>query len=58
MNYLRLGLAALGGTAAYFAFGFLLFWLVPALIHESRKYPAVFRPKEKLLCQLDWSQLC
>ena len=49
MNYLSLGLAALGGTVAYFAFGFLLFWLVPALINESRKYPAVFRDKDKMM---------
>src|ERR1700690_1961911 len=49
MNYVRLGLAALGGTAAYFAFGFLVLWLVPALVNESRKYPAVFRPKEKMM---------
>jgi len=49
MSYSRLGLAALGGTVAYFAFGFLVFWLVPALINESRKYPAVFRAKEKMM---------
>jgi hypothetical protein len=49
MNYLSLGLAALGGTVAYFAFGFLLVGLVPALINESRKYPAVFRPKEEIM---------
>jgi hypothetical protein len=49
MNYLRLGLAALGGTVVYFAFGFLLFWLAPALINESRKYPAVFRDKDKMM---------
>ncbi len=49
MNYSRLGLAALGGTVAYFAFGFLVVWLVPALINESRKYPEVFRPKEKMM---------
>jgi hypothetical protein len=47
MNYLSLGLAALGGTVVYFAFGFLMVWLVPALIDESRKYPDVFRSKEK-----------
>ena len=34
---------------AYFAFGFLVLWLVPALINESHKYPAVFRPKEKMM---------
>jgi hypothetical protein len=49
MNYSRLALAALGATVAYFAFGFLLLWLVPALIDEAHKYPAVFRPKEKMM---------
>jgi hypothetical protein len=49
MNYLSLGLAALGGTVASFAFGFLSFWLVPALINEGHKYPAVFRPKEEMM---------
>lgn len=49
MNYLSLLLAALGGTVASFAFGFLVFWLVPALINESHKYPAVFRPKEEMM---------
>jgi len=48
MNYARLGLAALGGTVASFAFGLLVFWLVPALINEAHKYPAVFRPKEEM----------
>ena len=48
MSYSRLGLAALGGTVASFAFGFLVFWLVPALINEAHKYPAVFRPKEEM----------
>ena len=49
MNYSHLALAALGGTVASFAFGFLVLWLVPALINESHKYPAVFRPKEKMM---------
>jgi hypothetical protein len=49
MNYSSLGLAALGGTVASFAFGFLVFWLVPALIKEGHKYPAVFRPKEDMM---------
>jgi hypothetical protein len=49
MNYSRLALAVLGGTVAYFAFGFLLFWLVPALVEEAHKYPAVFRSKEKIM---------
>jgi hypothetical protein len=49
MSYLSLGLTALGGTVAYFAFGFLVLWLVPGLINEARKYPAVFRPKEEMM---------
>jgi len=49
MNYSHLALAALGGTVASFAFGFLVLWLVPALINESHKYPAVFRPKEEMM---------
>jgi hypothetical protein len=48
MNYSRLGLAALGGTVAHFAFGFLVLLLVPALINEAHKYPAVFRPLEEM----------
>jgi hypothetical protein len=49
MNYSRLGLAALGGTVASFAFGFLVLWLVPALFNEAHKYPAVFRSKEEMM---------
>ena len=49
MNYSRLVLAALGGMVASFAFGFLVLWLVPALIKEGHKYPAVFRPKEEMM---------
>jgi hypothetical protein len=49
MNYSRLGLAALGGMVASFAFGFLVMWLAPALFEEGHKYPAVFRPKEEMM---------
>ena len=49
MNYPSIGLAALGGTVAYFALGFLVFWLVPGFINEGHKYPAVFRPKEEMM---------
>jgi hypothetical protein len=49
MNYPRLALAALGGTAASFAFGSLVFWLVPGLVKEGHKYSAVFRPKEEMM---------
>ena len=49
MNYPRIGLAALGGTISSFAFGFLVLVLMPALIDEAHKYPAVFRPQEEML---------
>ncbi len=49
MNYSSLGLAALAATVASFAFGFLVLWLVPGLINEGHKYPAVFRPKEEMM---------
>ena len=49
MNYPRLALAALGGTVASFAFGSLVFWLVPGLVKEGHKYSAVFRPKEEMM---------
>ena len=46
MNYLRIALAGLGGTVAYFALGGLLFGMVPQLRDEFRKYPAVYRDQE------------
>lgn len=49
MNYSRLALAALGGTVASFAVGFLVLWLVPALFEETAKYPAVFRSKDEMM---------
>ena len=49
MNYPRLGLAALGGLIASFAVGFLVLLLLPALINEAHKYPAVFRPQEEMM---------
>ena len=49
MNYTRLGLAALVGMVASFAFGFLVLLLVPALFEEAHKYPAVFRPQEEMM---------
>ena len=49
MNYSRLALAALGGTVASFALGFIVMMLVPALLEEVQKYPAVFRPKDEMM---------
>ena len=49
MNYSRLALAALGGTIASFAVGFLVMWLVPGLFEEVQKYPAIFRSQEEMM---------
>ncbi|WP_158748586.1 hypothetical protein [Acidobacterium sp. S8] len=46
MNYSRIVLAALGATAAYFVIGFLTFAVMPFLVREFRKYPAVYRSEE------------
>ncbi len=48
MNYARLLLAGLGGTVAYFAFGFLVFGFLPLLRNEYAKYPAVYRTQEEM----------
>src|SRR5882724_6748428 len=48
MNYSRLGLATLGGIVTYFVFGSLVFVLLPPLIKEARKHPALFRPEEEM----------
>jgi hypothetical protein len=49
MNYPRLVLAAVGGLVASFAVGFLVLLLLPSLIEEAHKYPAVFRPQEEMM---------
>ena len=46
MNWLRIGLAALGGFVAYFLVGGLAFGLVPSLKNEFLKFPAVYRSQE------------
>jgi len=48
MNYMRVALAAVGGTVAYFAFGFAVFGMLPILNNEYRKYPAVYRTQEDM----------
>jgi hypothetical protein len=48
MNYTRLVLAAIGGTIAYFAFGFLVFGALPLLRREYARYPAVYRTQDDM----------
>ena len=52
MNYSRIALAALGGFAAYFVLGGLIFGLLPFLKDEFRKYPAVYRAQEGQMSHL------
>src|SRR3954466_215840 len=49
MNYLRLGLAALGAMVASFAVGAIIMVAIPALFEEARKYPNVFRAREEMM---------
>ena len=48
MNYSRIALATLGGTVAYFFVGFLLFAILPFMVNEFRKYPAVYRAQDEI----------
>ena len=49
MNYSRLGLAALGGMVAYFAFGFYCSGWCRVLSPRPTSTRHVFRPKEKMM---------
>ena len=57
MNYLSLALAALGGTIANFAVGFLVMFLAPALFEEAAKFPAVFRQKEEMMSVMPFAMV-
>lgn len=48
MNYSRIALAALAATVAYFAFGGLVFGMLPQLRNEFSKYPAVYRTQRDI----------
>lgn len=48
MNFSRWMLATLGATVAYFAFGFLVFGVLPHLKAEFAKYPNVYRTPETM----------
>jgi len=48
MDFGRIALTSLGGLVAYFALGFLMFAVLPAMKSEFAKYPAVFRPQEAM----------
>jgi hypothetical protein len=48
INYGRVALAALGAFVVYFVVGGLTFTLVPSLVNEFRKYPAVYRSQDSI----------
>lgn len=52
MNYLRIGLAALGAFIAYMAIGGLVFALMPSLKQEFSRYPDVYRSHEGQMSHL------
>ena len=52
MNYGRVALAAVGGTVAYFAAGFAMFFLVLQIMTEARKYSAVFRSQDEQMARM------
>jgi len=49
MNYARIALASLGGTVAYFVYGFAMFAAWPSMKTEFLKYPNVYRPKDEMM---------
>ncbi len=49
MNYARIALASLGGTVAYFVFGFIMFAALPAMKSEFMKYPNVYRSHDSMM---------
>src|SRR4051794_26490528 len=54
MNLGRLFLAAITGTAVYFAFGGVVFGALPLMRNEFAKYPAVYRSQESMRPLFGW----
>jgi hypothetical protein len=57
MNYSRLLLAGIGGTVAYFAFGFVVFGLLPLLRNEYAKYPGIYRTQDEMQSVMPFGML-
>ena len=49
MNLTRILLASLGGTVAYFVYGFAMFAAWPSMKTEFKKYPAIYRSEESIM---------
>ena len=52
MNIGRIALATLGGFVAYFASGSAMFFLLPQMMEEGRKYATLFRPREEMMARM------
>jgi hypothetical protein len=52
MDWMRIGLAALGAFVAYFVVGGVMFVAMPWMKTEFKKYPAVYRPSEGQMKQM------
>jgi len=57
MNYIHLALASLGGTLAYFVYGFGLFAAWPSLQTEFLKYPNIYRPKDEMMKKMPFGMI-
>ena len=55
MNYGRIAFASLGATIAYFIFGFVMFYALPAMKREFMKYPNVYRSREDMMKVMPYS---
>ena len=55
VNYVRIALASLGATIAYFVFGFVMFAALPAMKSEFMKYPNVYRSREDMMKVMPYS---
>jgi hypothetical protein len=49
MNIMRIALASLGGTVAYFVYGFAMFAAWPSMKAEFKKYPNIYRSEESMM---------
>jgi hypothetical protein len=49
VNVPRVVLASVGGFVAYFAFGAVVFGVIPQLREEFAKYPSVYRSQEAMV---------
>jgi hypothetical protein len=57
MNYTHVALASLGGTVAYFVYGFGLFAAWPSMKTEFKKFPNVYRPEAEMMKKMPYGMI-